>query len=232
MADEQIRQGLLQAGWQANDVNEAMMSVPVFGYPQTQPKPKVMMPKSLAIIFITISVAVAGYFAGAYYASKLQNFPLWPFEAPAEPVPSFTPRPRPLINSGQLDISSWQTYHNEEYGFEVKYPSDWGFSKQESFNEPAFVISRDESRLAILPKAGMDYGPPFEDPVVSEITVAGRKAELTRWINIGENGELKLYHFIEIPKAWGNIHRLDLLAVNENDLKILDQILSTFKFIE
>ncbi|HEX9722414.1 MAG TPA: hypothetical protein VGA53_04065 [Candidatus Paceibacterota bacterium] len=43
------------------------------------------------------------------------------------PVPS--PQPQ-AINNQQLtiDTSTWQTYHNEEFGFEVKYPFDWGIS--------------------------------------------------------------------------------------------------------
>ncbi len=29
-------------------------------------------------------------------------------------------------DTNYVDISDWRTYHNEEYGFEIKYPSEWG----------------------------------------------------------------------------------------------------------
>ena len=33
-----------------------------------------------------------------------------------------------------LDTNNWQTYRNKEYGFEVKYPSDWGWPTMTSGN--------------------------------------------------------------------------------------------------
>lgn len=60
------------------------------------------------------------------YAISARSRGLWPFPALEEkvvltPTPSstFTPLPDPM--------ASWQTYRNEEYGFEFKYPSDWAY---------------------------------------------------------------------------------------------------------
>jgi len=37
------------------------------------------------------------------------------------PTPASTPQPQAEV----LDTSNWQTYRNDEFGFEVKYPGDW-----------------------------------------------------------------------------------------------------------
>ena len=31
----------------------------------------------------------------------------------------------PVLGVGDINISTWQTYRNEEYGFEFRYPDDW-----------------------------------------------------------------------------------------------------------
>lgn len=37
------------------------------------------------------------------------------------------------ITEGEIDTSNWQTYRNEEFGFEVKYPEDWSSNTEEKF---------------------------------------------------------------------------------------------------
>lgn len=59
------------------------------------------------------------------------------------PVPMPTPPVNPISPTIQatttIDISSWKTYRNEKYGFEIKYPSDWSYSGEADFyptNQP------------------------------------------------------------------------------------------------
>lgn len=82
--------------------------------PSVPIKPAFKFPLALLLI---VGLAVAGYFASAYY------FTLWPFEVSVMPVPTFTPRPSSAVKAE--DVSSWKTYSNSQYGFEFKYPIDF-----------------------------------------------------------------------------------------------------------
>src|SRR3989344_8749741 len=63
-----------------------------------------------SIILIALVVVLVG--AGGYFILRKDETPQVPFSEPTTPAP---------VNQ----IADWETYRNEKYGFEVKYPPNW-----------------------------------------------------------------------------------------------------------
>lgn len=74
------------------------------------PEQKHFLNKKFIVTFVVLAVLGSGAYAGIWYWQNQQ--------LTNEVVPTFTPRP---ID----ETANWKTYHNDQYGFEVKYPIDW-----------------------------------------------------------------------------------------------------------
>lgn len=74
----------------------------------------------IALVILIIFIG-GGFFAYQYF--QIKN--LWKQEGQdaMQETPASVPSPQP--STTEIDISSWKTYRNETYGFEVKYPSSW-----------------------------------------------------------------------------------------------------------
>ncbi|MEW6610398.1 MAG: hypothetical protein AB1352_02085 [Patescibacteria group bacterium] len=40
------------------------------------------------------------------------------------------PTPTPEVITSDIDTSDWKTYRNEELGFQIKYPNEWGIDEE------------------------------------------------------------------------------------------------------
>jgi hypothetical protein len=189
------------------------------------------MQKTLVIILIVVIVALSGVIIWQNLGSK---------------SPAVNNQP-PISD----ETADWKTYTNEQYGFEMKYPSDWSpieitdsLQRQHLYHfqtpdgeivfnvgQESYTASLEEyinsTKNTLLNAEGGNY-------IVSEkkeITVDGRKA-------------------IEIPNRGNNYEEVLIFVKNDNSIyeivfttksnrddvlilaEVLNQMLSTFKFIK
>ena len=142
-----------------------------------------------------------------------------------------------LINSFKLikPISEWKTYRNLEYGFELKYPYEC---------ENPVISGRMDSTLAGI---HLEKCTGFDINIFEKVTFDDARAKIFEEIKIGENtwtkilrGEVNESLSYAIQNDYGyeitfyGATTLGLLTAEQNQkiyAPYLDQILSTFKFI-
>jgi hypothetical protein len=157
--------------------------------------------------------------------------------------------------------SQWQTYRNEELGFAIKYPESiekYDFpSPQPSYiaiSIPSMrnkLVPSDEKHITIqwrensarTPKQEVDLliaqSPSFSDAKKADnersaYTVDGAVGELftAKYIATAPNHEARLVIIQGENKTNFSFYTLYLKSNKEKTLKLFDQVLSTFKFIE
>ncbi len=152
------------------------------------------------------------------------------------------------------DISDWQTYRNEEFGFEVKYPEDWERNFKNTYssfqgsalmeNSVAFRPINDRSNVNFevafsnLPIKNNDYCLNDKEETIYINSVKAVKCELSLDPDnykdepaFGYEGGLGIKVFLSKDSSHNYVIYFKDETMGEYEI-VLNQILSTFKFID
>lgn len=224
--------------------NLPQLQVPVVPVPNVeQPIPK----KSFPLKWILIIALLAGIvFAGIYLIFKSQSNKQTPQPTPQVSVqPAVSSIPTPISD----ETTNWKIYKDEKYKFQFQYPKTLYLKKSLKFPDQIFLTENDididkvqEGPFALISIAIWDKnafqkaGYPLQEKYLKSenIVIDGVNAIKVSGIIPEEQEGLYLA---------GTYHQEIYLSVNDkiinfvfyenpsNNIKLLDQILSTFKFI-
>jgi len=174
-----------------------------------------------------IAGAIAAAFVGIIYFDNTQ-----PAQAPTEEN----------NNLAADDTSDWETYRNEEFGYEVKYPAGWTVSAWEKiayFCSPQIQACGPEPHdikanvsVSVKGETGTleSYvqSPASGLEIVDEVEIGGQKAYITGSVsdNFGKFIEKQVH-----VKNGDSIYEVTAYSQGYSRSEF-DQILSTFKFID
>lgn len=189
---------------------------------QMPPVQKTFTPKFIGVIVGLLVLGGVAY-GGMWYWQKQQVV--------QEVVPTFTPRVDETAN--------WKTYTNTQYGFEIKHPEDWVFTKEFSQADGFFFTKNyflEHSKIAIFPRGEFDHGI-MEEGVVTDQQIDNKNTKKLSW----SYRSLSIYYITDdtVPSPWivckfdlRNCNRIEVDLNGKEDAEIAEKILSTFKFIE
>lgn len=162
--------------------------------------------------------------------------------APIENVP---PTPKPTQEElDKIDISNWKTYTNADYGYEIKYPSDWSIITRGDYGvhflaseTPKFNSDElGEGDIWIsMQKLGTYYAPEWYFKETS-ITINENKATLYTGVNGGQDTQYPdiSYTILEVKKDSKEISINYPDYLEEKDgakyIGIYYKMLDTFRF--
>lgn len=131
--------------------------------------------------------------------------------------------------------AGWETYSNSEYGFEFKYPESFSLdlSSKDQFTVALKGIHNDSNFFYVLPKGFTDPGRKslFSAGVQTQsVQLAGMNAR--EYQGTQDSFIDKIFNFYSYPSFWTAENEIGYQIDDQMHVRILDQILSTFRFVE
>jgi len=131
----------------------------------------------------------------------------------------------------QTDFTNWQTYTNEEYGFEIKYPKDWtpreGYGLGMMFTTQERQSNEEDPVILYFSKLEKDKNNFDSNDLINGSSQA--KFNEINWIRFEPMAYLFEIHYRTTNSSEEGFN---FAVYREEDEKTLIQILSTFKFIK
>lgn len=206
------------------------------------PKPKTK-PLYWIILIVVAIIAIAGTTCAIWYGQKemieIQETIIQPSQ-----LPEAKPSPTADLSRDEV-LRDWQTYRNEEYGFEVKYPEDWflkyfGYADKRTVDLTEFgnkpISKLGDGHISINVQSLLLYhGFTLED-IATEFELPHFEGKMTTF-----NGKKAIEYTavtdkkikaISILYNPGSNRVYNITARDENYFPIFNQILSTFKFLK
>lgn len=173
----------------------------------------------LVLTGVLILVAVGG---GAYYLGTTKNKPQLQNQVIISPVkPSPTPD----------ETANWKTFQSQKFTF--MYPSDWLIEDPKPYDQLARLTYKEGgNKYKFIIETGGKGGPEADKIERQQLMFEGFKFSRQTWINTGrpffisfapDEGGFEFFNHVEISLPPENADKY---------IKIFDEILSTFKFID
>ena len=194
----------------------------------------------IKIILTAVSgfVLLAGSaYAGYYYGTQQVQPAKEPTPAVSQPTPKPTPTPEPTIPPVIDPTANWETYTNEKYLYEIKYPKEWVLRPKEQAPDQIVRFVRDSfvgdhCELGVYGGDSSRGVSEEKKPVeVKTVTIGGVTATKEIYADPFDLGTV--FWRIKFPE--GSIVNQIAAQYNIDDgvcLETLNAVLSTFKFLD
>lgn len=197
-----------------------------------EPQPVSRVFSKTWIIVIALAAVAGGIFAWQYFGLHK--------ETPSQPSEQ----------TAQNKTANWQTYTNEEYGFEIKYPKDWNYGPNILKESPNMVFCPPELsdlQTGCKDKPNIPHMPSSLAPIylsidkkpggtftIDDFTMLNcervEKKEISATLMVisycGERGQEAIWY------GPGNTYVFRLFLTDNSFSIIFNQMLSTFRFLE